>query len=114
MNRFLVGVLGLAVAFAGGGVSAESYLDAFDFSMNADGTWSGGGSGYPYLDPATPGVDGQGEWYEYGNTNWINQWFYDGYYRPTYWKEVWIGFEVVDASGALITDPSLLPFEINF
>ncbi len=101
MKHLITGLLGLALVFAAGQTSADTYLDTFSFEWTDHDDWSGEGSGY-----------NDGEWYLYPNTSWINQWFYDGNFRPEFRKEVWISFNAFDASGDAWTDSALLPFQL--
>ena len=77
----------LALVLAAGTAIAEPKVDDFFVQVGEDGhVIAGGGSGGSgYAD---------GTWYEYPNTQWWNEWFYDDPPDPDRWKEISLMFTI--------------------
>jgi len=79
MKRAVMGSLVSAVLVAGLSASAlaQPKNDVFNGIIQRDGSVTGGGSGW-----------NGGQWVEYPNTGWWNQWFYDDPPDRTRWKKI--------------------------
>ena len=99
--RKLVAISAVAaiMAMTAASASAAATVDVFGAHAGPDGLVTGGGSGYPYLDPTQLGVDGIGEWYVYPEFGWTNQWFYDDPFDPDRWKEIRVMGDVMIEPG---------------
>jgi hypothetical protein len=100
INRNAAGVLAL-LALAGAQALAAPRTDNFNISVAPDGSvLSGGGSGFD-----------NGTWFEYPDTGWLNQWFYDHPFDPSRWKEIHIEF---DAAALTPGAAGSLDFAVNW
>ena len=77
MKKLILMSLCLLVVSVTGSAMAVPTEDTFSAVIDEQGTVTGSGTGY-----------NDGHWYEYTNTNWWNQWFYDHPFDPTRWKEI--------------------------
>lgn len=79
MNRMLLTSLVVTAMVCAMALPAEAQpkADYFWADIHTDGTVFGTGDGY-----------NAGTWYEYPNTGWWNQWFYDDPPDPLRWKEI--------------------------